>query len=100
MLINRVRGVLAEFGLMFRQSPQALRRVLADVMKDASDELTGIARLVVQRAHLHWIDLDRQIKWRDKCLKAHARIDDRAARLPHCRGSGCGASRRSRTRSE
>ena len=50
--------MLAEFGLVFPQSPEALGRVLAEVLEDASNELTGIARLVLQRAHLHWIDLD------------------------------------------
>lgn len=62
-LINRIRDVLQEFGMTFPQSPEALRRVLADVLEDASNELSGIARLVLQRAHLHWIDLDLQMKW-------------------------------------
>ena len=56
--INRIRGLLAEFGLVFAQSPEALRAVLADVLEDASNELPGVARLALQRAHLHWIDLD------------------------------------------
>ena len=48
-LINRIRGVLVEFGMSFPQSPEALRRVLADVIEDGSNELTGIARLVRKR---------------------------------------------------
>jgi transposase len=49
-LINRIRGVLAEFARVFPQSPEALRRVLADVLEDARNELTGITRLMLQRA--------------------------------------------------
>ena len=37
--INRMRGLLAEFGLVFAQSPRALRQALADVLEDASNEL-------------------------------------------------------------
>jgi len=87
-LVNRIRGVLAEFGLVFPQSPEALRRVLADVVEDASNELPGIARMVLQRAHLHWIDLDLQMKWCDERIEAHARSDERAAQAAKLQGIG------------
>lgn len=45
--INRIRGLLAEFGLVFAQSTQALRQVLSDVLDDASNDLSGLARLVI-----------------------------------------------------
>ena len=44
--INRIRGVLAEHGLVFGKSPKVLRTALADVIEDASNELSGRARLV------------------------------------------------------
>ena len=87
-LINRIRGVLTEFGMSFPQSPEALRKVLADVVEDASNELTGIARLVLQRAHLHWIDLDLQMKWCDERIEAHARSDARASKVAQLQGIG------------
>ncbi len=87
-LINRIRGVLAEFGLVFPQSPEALRRVLGDVLEDASNELPGVARLVLQRAHLHWIDLDLQMKWCDERIEAHARSDERAIKAAALQGIG------------
>ena len=87
-LINRIRGVLTEFGMTFPQSPEALRKVLADVVEDASNELTGIARLVLQRAHLHWIDLDLQMKWCDERIEAHARSDARASKAATLLGIG------------
>jgi transposase len=87
-LINRIRGVLAEFGLAFPQSPEVLRRVRAEVLEDASNELTGIARLVLQRVHLHWIDLDLQMKWCDERISAHVRSDERAAKAAALQGVG------------
>jgi len=52
--INRLRGVLAEHGLVFGKSPKVLRAVLADVIEDGSNELSMRARLVLQQAFDHW----------------------------------------------
>ena len=87
-LINRVRGLLTEFGLVFPQSPEALRSVLADVIEDASNELPGVARLALQRAHLHWIDLELQLAWCDERIAAHVRSDERAKKAATLLGIG------------
>jgi len=47
--INRIRGELAEFGLVFAQRPDALRHVLSEVQGDASSELPGMMRLAFWR---------------------------------------------------
>jgi transposase len=79
--INRIRGLLAEFGLAFAQGPEALRRVLADVLEDASHEMNTLARLVVQRAAQQWQQLDAHLAWCDERIAQHARdnADVRAA---------------------
>ena len=87
-LINRIRGLLAEFGLVFAQSPDALRLVLASVIEDASNELPGLARLALQRAHLHWIDIDLQMAWCDERIAAHVRTDARATKAASLLGIG------------
>ena len=86
--INRIRGVLAEFGLVFPQSPKALRGVLADVVEDASNELGYAARLAVQRSHIHWQELDEHIAWCDERIAAHVKADARAARAAGVIGIG------------
>jgi transposase len=48
--INRIRGLLSEFGLVFAQSAEALRQGLPDVLEDASNELPWLARAALQRA--------------------------------------------------
>jgi transposase len=45
---NRIRGVLAEFGLVFGKSPKVLRAALPEVLEDAGNELSGHARLALQ----------------------------------------------------
>ncbi len=87
-LINRIRGLLTEFGLVFAQGPDALRLVLAGVIEDASNELPGVARLALQRAHLHWIDIELQICWCDERIAAHVRSDARAAKAATLLGVG------------
>jgi hypothetical protein len=39
--INRIRGVLTEFGLVFGKSPKVLRALLPDALEDADNELSG-----------------------------------------------------------
>lgn len=76
--INRIRGLLAEFGLVFPQNSKALRDVLADVVEDASNELGYLARLALQRAHLHWIEIETHIAWCDERIAAHVKADAQA----------------------
>jgi transposase len=73
--INRIRGLLAEFGLVFAQSPTALRAVLADVLEDGANEMNTLARLVLQRAQLQWAELDCHIAWCDERIAAHQRAN-------------------------
>ena len=87
-LINRIRGLLAEFGLVFPRSPEALRAVLASVIEDAGNELPGVARLALQRAHLHWIDIELQMAWCDERIASHVRSDERARKAATLLGVG------------
>jgi len=71
--INRIRGLLAEFGLVFAQSPAALQAVLADVLEDAANEMNTLARLVLRRAQSQWHELDQHLAWCDERIAAHAK---------------------------
>src|ERR1039457_4940302 len=78
--INQIRGVLTEFGLVFGKSPKVLRAVLADVIEDASNELSTMARLVMQRAFEHWRELDEHLRWCDREVGQHVRANPQAKR--------------------
>jgi transposase len=71
--INRIRGLLAEFGIVLAQGPRALQPVLSDVLEDAGNELGTLARLTLQRAQAQWRELDEHIAWCDERIAAHAR---------------------------
>jgi transposase len=86
--INRIRGLLAEFGLVFAQGPKALRAVLAEVLEDATNELPGIARLALDRAYLQWRELDEHIAWCDGQIAQHVKTDAAAAQAIRIVGIG------------
>ena len=71
--INCVRGLLAEFGLVFAQSPAALEAVLTDALEDASNEMNVLAHPVVQQAQVQWRELDAHLAWCDERIAAHAK---------------------------
>jgi len=86
--INRIRGVLAEHGLVFGKSPKVLRAVLTDVLEDAGNTMTGLARMVMQRAFDHWCELDEHMTWCDRQIGAHVRGSEDANRAAKITGIG------------
>jgi transposase len=74
--INRLRGLLAEFGLVFAQSPVVLEAVLTEVLEDAGNEMNTLARLVLQRLQTQWREIDVHIAWCDERIAAHQRDND------------------------
>jgi transposase len=86
--INRIRGLLAEFGLVFPQRPELLRQALPAVLDDMNNELPDIGRLALQQALLHWIELDCHLAWCDERVAVHARTDARARAVMPLAGIG------------
>jgi transposase len=86
--INRIRGLLAEFGLVFAQGPEALRGALPQVMEDASNELGGLARLALQRACAQWQELDAHLQWCDERIAAHGKASEQVRQAQQLPGVG------------
>ena len=74
--INRIRGLLAEFGLVFAKGAGELQLILSDVLEDASNGLGTLARLTLQRAQSQWHELDEHLAWCDERIAAHAKGND------------------------
>jgi transposase len=86
-LINRLRGLLVEFGLSFAQSPKAAiagaRAALAD------EHLPIVLREAVAECLDQLRDLDERIARSDRQIALHVKADARAARLrEHLSGVG------------
>jgi len=71
--INRIRGLLAEFGLVFAQGPEALSSVLVDVLEDGANEMNALARRVIEHAWSQWRELDAHLAWCDERIAQHAK---------------------------
>lgn len=86
--INRIRGLLSEFGLVYAQTPHALRLALPEALEDASNELPAVARMALQRAHLHWLEVEEHIAWCDERIAAHVRSSEQARTATQLCGIG------------
>jgi transposase len=85
---NRIRGLLAEFGLVCAQSLRTLRQVLPDMVEDGSNELGGLARLALQRAKEQWDELDAHLAWCDARIAAHATANEQVRQAESLAGVG------------
>lgn len=86
--INRIRGLLLEFGVAVPNGVRALSATLDDILEDASNELNGLARMTLQRAQAQWRELDAHIAWCDERLAAHEQGNGDVKRAAQLMGVG------------
>lgn len=87
--INRIRGLLLEFGIAVTTGVRALRTTLDDILEDAANELNGLARMTLARAQAQWRELDEHLAWCDARLAAHAADNADVQRAGELMGVGC-----------
>lgn len=78
-IANRLRGLLAEFGVVVAQSDLALRRLLGDL--EVQVGLPTSLKELLRDLAAHWTGLRERIDACDARIAAHAREDDRCVRL-------------------
>lgn len=83
---NRIRGLLAEFGVIVAPSDLALRRLLADL--DAQSGLPAEFKELLRDLADHWKPLRLRLDACDARIEAHAREDERCVRLRAIVGIG------------
>ncbi|TDM05000.1 MAG: IS110 family transposase [Ideonella sp. MAG2] len=86
--INRIRGILLEFGVAVPTGSRALQGSLDDILEDASNELNALTRWTLQRAQAQWRELDAHLQWCDERLAAHARDNAQVQRAGQLMGVG------------
>lgn len=87
-LVNRVRGLLGEYGLVVAQGVGALRRAVPELLEDADNGLSARFRRLLAIAWQELQELDAHLLALTRELKAAAREDDRARRLQTLPGFG------------
>lgn len=85
-LINRTRGLLAEFGIWLGRSSGTLCRALAGLAQD--ETVPARVRALLTQSQEHLRQLDRQIEQCEEQVTRHAEHDERALRLSDITGIG------------
>ncbi|MGH8115012.1 MAG: IS110 family transposase [Rhodanobacteraceae bacterium] len=83
---NRLRGLLAEFGVIVAQSDAALRRLLGDL--DAQVGLPAEFKELLRDLAAHWTQVRERLDACDTRIGSHAREDERCVRLRAIIGIG------------
>lgn len=87
-LVNHVRGLLAEFGIIVAQGVRALRRALPEALEDGENELPDVARTVFAELYERLCDLDTRVADYDQRIARLAKDDERVRRLMTVPGIG------------
>lgn len=86
--INRIRGLLLEFGVAIPAGSAALQRQLDDALEDGASEMNALARMTLQRAQAQWRELDEHLHWCDERIAEHSRMNDAVQRAQTLMGVG------------
>jgi len=84
-LINQIRGLLGEYGIVFGQGPGQVRRGVAVLLKREDPRLSGMARELLEdlRAQLSELDQRSDVRVREAC-----RVDGCSVKLAALPGIG------------
>lgn len=87
-LINQLRGLLSEYGIVVAQGKETLRARLPELLEDADNGLTMRARAYMQLQLQEWRALDQAIAKLDSDIKQQARGSEAVQRLMGIKGVG------------
>jgi transposase len=85
---NQIRGLLGEFGLIIPQGIANLAKSVPELLEEASNDLTGAFRLLIQRLMEHLKELDRQVAEMEGQIKAWHHASDLSRKLEKIPGIG------------
>ena len=88
-LVNEIRGLLGEFGLVMPvKGVAACRRLVAEVLEDGENGLPGLMRQMLFQLSDELTQRDQQIGELDELIKQQCRADERVKRLLEIDGIG------------
>jgi transposase len=85
--LNRLRGLLAEFGVVIGQSPAAIERALPALFAD-TERLPPLVQRCTRALHEHVRELELRIAEFDRDIGRHAKTSEAAQRLMALTGVG------------
>ena len=85
---NQIRGLLAEFGLVVPKGIAYIKGTVPDLIEDASVDLPGAFRLLMQRLLEHLTELNRQVTELEAQIKAWHQSNPLSRKLEALPGIG------------
>ena len=85
-LINQLRGLLNEYGIVVNRGKERLLLALPDLLEDADNGLTPSSRALYWTMTEEWLQLNEAIARVEKVLKGQAKADEAAQRLMKMKG--------------
>lgn len=85
---NRIRGLLAEYGIIIVIGLVKLRLRLPEILEDAENNLTANARRIFANLQEQLADLDKQIAFYDEQIQAVHRSNEMSRRIAEVPGIG------------
>lgn len=87
-MINQLRGLLSEFGLIMAKGRYSLQNEIQDILEDAENGLPSLARKMINNLWLRTQQANEQILEYDRALTQQVREDKTAQRLMTIPGVG------------
>lgn len=87
-LINQLRSLLGEFGIIIAQGPSHLRAALPEILEDGSNELPASARQALARVFHHLGEVEALVKDLENQIGLQIAQDEDAQRLMSIPGVG------------
>ena len=87
-LINQLRGLCGEYGVVFSAGPASVQRGLVKVLGENAPGLSGLALELLLDLHQQWQTLDERIATYDARVVQACRGDERSQRLDAIPGYG------------
>ena len=87
-MINQLRGLLSEFGIIIPKGRYSLHDVIGDILEDADNKLPHLAREMTSNLWLRIKQANEQILSYDRALSKQVREDSVAKRLMTIPGVG------------
>lgn len=87
-LCNRLRGLLAEYGLSFARGVNTLRKQLPLLLEDTENGLSDLFKQLLHQGQQQLYELDAHIAYYDQRMRTQSRQDDCCQRLMAVPGFG------------
>lgn len=85
---NQIRGLLSEFGIIIPQGISNIASRAPELIEDASNELPGAFRVLVQRLLDHLKELDRQVDELEAQIQSWHRNNELSTKVAQVPGIG------------